>query len=284
MKYALCAAVLSLCFVSPTWAWWGRGHEILSQAAVEALPADMPDFLRRGAKVVAHISYDADLFKNRGTPHLNHAEHGEHFFDIELLQGMDIPAQRYAFVDSCVAHKVAPTKVGFLPYALAEWTERLTIALAEHRRWPDDGTIQNKCLIYAGFIAHYAEDLCQPLHVTVDFNGRKQADGSVLGKGIHEQVDSLVEKLEFDPAELAKGHEVIAMDSLFAGIMGQIAESNGQVERVYKMAGIMGDLSAAEVRAFALERARRAVGFTASLYRTAWENSAAIKLPGWHQR
>lgn len=290
MKKILGLICVSLCFVNPIWAWWGNGHAILTRAAVRALPEAMPAFFRQGEAGVAHMVYDADLFKNRGAPHLTNIEHSEHYFDVELVPGWEMskrpemPERRYDFIQMCAVDGVEPEKVGFLPYALAEWTERLTISFAEHRKWPDDVAIQNKCIVYAGFIAHYAEDLCQPLHVTMYFDGRKGADGEVEDKGIHESVDGLVEKLKFDPDNLAKGQEVAALDTLFPSIMQQIDESHGQVDRVYQLADKMDDPSAAEVQAFARERARLAVGFTASLLLTAWEQSSDIKLPGWHQR
>ena len=40
----------------------------------------------------------------------------------------------------------------------------------------------------------------------------------------------------------------------------------------------------AEVRAFATDRMRAAISFTASLYRTAWEESAELKVPSWLKR
>ena len=149
-------------------AWWGGGHEILTRASVRALPGAMPAFLRRGEDLTAHVANDADLFKNRAVPQLADAEAPEHFFDIERLSRRSVPDTRYAFIRACAERGLDPSKVGLLPYAVAEWTERLTIAFAEHRRWPDDPRVEQKCLVYAGMLAHYAEDLCQPLHVTAD--------------------------------------------------------------------------------------------------------------------
>lgn len=278
----LSIAVLSIW--TPAQAWWGKGHEILTRAAVRALPQEMPPFFREGEGVAANVVYDADLFKNRATPHLDNAEHGEHFIDLELLEGRGIPEKRYAFFDTCTAVGRSPSQIGTLPYAVAEWTERLAIAFAEHRKWPDDLPIQQKCLVYAGFIAHYAQDACQPLHVTVDFNGRKMADGTVVGKGIHEKVDGLVEKIGFDPEELAKKQKLRNFVELMPGILGQIDESFTHVDRVYEMEAEMGEIELRQVRAFAEDRARAAVNFTASLYLTAWKLSEEVKLPSWHER
>ena len=170
------------------------------------------------------------------------------------------------------------------PYAISEWTERLAVAFAEHRKWPDNPVLQLKCQVYAGFVAHYAEDICQPLHATVHFNGRKRADGTVVGKGIHERVDSSLQRLGLTPAVLAAGQEVTGMDSLMGGIVEQIEESNGLVDKVYALLGKWEDGENQEVHALAEERARTAVHFTASLYLTAWRRSESIRLPGWLQR
>jgi hypothetical protein len=279
------AAVLIVIAVgTPGWGWWGNGHAILTRAAVEALPAEMPAFFRADGVMPAHCVYDPDLFKNRALPELDNAEFPEHFYDQELMEGRALPATRYGFLDLCAREGLKPRKVGLLPYAVAEWTQRLAVGLAEHRKWPEDKAIQSKCLVYAGFIAHYAEDLCQPLHVTIHYDGRPKADGSLEGKGIHEKVDALVERLEFEPQELAKGQKIVALGELMPAIVRQIEESRALVDRVYELEEGLGDKDSQEVRAFALERARAASGFTAALFLTAWEISAGVKLPGWHQR
>jgi len=278
----LSAAALTTC--APVWGWWGNGHGILTRAAVRALPQEVPTFFRRGGETAASVAYDADLFKNRAAPHLRDAEHSEHYFDVELLEGREIPDRRYGFVGLCSKAGLKPEKVGLLPYAVAEWTERLAIAFAEHRRWPDNVPIQQKCLVYAGFIAHYGQDLCQPLHVTVDFDGRRKPDGTVVGKGIHEKVDALVEKIGFAPQDLAREQEVAAFPELMPAILAQLEDSHSLVDRVYELEADMGNTGLATVRAFAEERARRATHFTAALYLTAWEMSAEVELPGWHRR
>ena len=73
-------------------------------------------------------------------------------------------------------------------------------------------------------------------------------------------------------------------DSLMEEIVDQIEKSNGLVEEVYALLGHWEDKSDARVRALALELARTSVHFTASLYLTAWNQSAEIRLPGWLQR
>lgn len=268
----------------PAQAWWGDGHGILTAGAVLALPEDAPAFLRQGGHIASHVVFDPDIFRNRRTPALSHAEHGEHYFDLEYLDGRAVPPQRFDFIALCFELGLNPTQVGLAPYAIAEWTERLAVALAEHRQWPENAAIQQKCLVYAGLLAHYAQDICQPLHATRYFDGKEQADGAVIGKGIHEKVDSAVERLGFAPEDLAAGQDVVVFDALMPAIVAQSRESNRRVEEVYALRDHWEDASDARVRALALALARSAVRFTASLYLTAWHQSAEIRLPGWLQR
>ena len=273
-------------FTTPAWAWWGGGHDILTQAAVKAVPEEMPEFFRAAEKMIAHCAYDPDISKERGTPHARQAEYGEHYVDIELFGEHPIPEGREAHIKLCAELGLAPRAVGTLPYALAEWTERLAVAFAEYRKWPDNPMIQHKCFLYAGFLSHYAQDMCQPLHLTIHFNGIVQEDGTRLHAGIHEKVDSAVELLKLNPVELAQAQQVEAVAELMPAIIEQIKAGHGLVDSVYALVEDYQDLKnpSPAVIAFTNERAREAVRWTASLYLTAWKLSEDIKLPGWLDR
>ena len=287
--FALC--MISLLVGNPVWGWWSGGHGILTRAAVKALPEEMPTFFRLGGRMIAHGSFDPDVSKNQGTPYLRGAEQPEHYLDLELLQGRALPKNRYAFTQLCAELGVGPEKVGLLPYAVAEWTERLAVAFAEHRKWPDNPFIQNKCLVYAGFIGHYAQDMCQPLHLTIHFDGRVKPDGTSAQTGIHEKVDALVEYLALAPDELAQGQQVQPFDDLMEGISREIEAGRSLIERVYALEDSLPSTRrdeewtrVPEVVDFATERAREATRLTAALYLTAWKLSEQIRLPGWLDR
>lgn len=279
------AFAIALCLYSvPSQAWWGNGHGILTQAAVLAQPQEVPAFFRNGAAQVAHMSFDPDIAKNRAAPHLYDGEFPEHFFDLELLEGADVPGKRHDFIALCESLGVASDKVGYAPYAITEYTERLMVAFAEHRKWPNKQMIQAKIFVYAGVLAHYAEDIVQPLHATIYYDGRIGEGGEKMHAGIHETVDSVIERLEMHPAQLAASVTVAPFEGdLFEAVISQAYESNGQVDRVYDLAGSL-DPVTEQGRDFARERANRAVAFTASLYLTAWQQSESVRLPGWLER
>ena len=283
--FALC--IISLVVGNTASGWWGGGHDIVTQAAVKTLPEELPEFFLSGMRMIAHCSYDPDTARNRDTPLLRAAEHPEHYLDLELLKGHPLPKTRPEFIQLCAELNVKPEKVGFVPYAVAEWTERLAIAFAEHRQWPKNPFIQYKCTLYAGFVAHYAQDMCQPLHLTIHFNGRIQPDGSTIHKGIHEKVDALIEYLKLDPNDLAQGQKLEPLEDVMGGIVKEFEAGFALVDRVYELAhdfpSTRGEqwTPVPEVVDFATERAREATRFTAVLYLTAWELSKEINLPGW---
>jgi len=277
--------MLLVCSPTGGHAWWCGGHELMTRAAVRALPAELPSFLRTGEAAVVRSVADPDLFKNRDTPHLRDAEQPEHYWDAELLRPGSAPDTRAAFFDTCVAQGLSPFRVGLLPYAIAEWTERLAVALAEHRRWPEDERIQHKCLVYAGVLAHYAQDACQPLHVTRDYDGRPAADGAVVGRGIHDRLDSLPERLRLQPERLAAAVSLPRIKALMPAIWAQIEASRARLDAVYALASALATASSGEaLGALGEERAVAAAAFTAALYWYAWEASAQIAIPAWHSR
>ena len=278
--------LFSLVFTTPVWAWWGGGHDILTQAAVQALPEEMPEFFRSAKKMIAHCAYDPDISKERGTPHARQAEYGEHYIDIELFGEHPIPEGRDAHLKLCAELGLEPRKVGTLPYALAEWTERLAVAFAEYRKWPDNPMIQHKCFLYAGFLAHYAQDMCQPLHLTIHFDGLVQKDGTRLHAGIHEKVDSAIERLELHPMDLSSRQRIEAVGDLMPAIIEQIKAGFSLVDNVYALAEDWQNLKepTPALVDFTNDRAREAVRWTATLYLTAWQLSETHRLPGWLDR
>lgn len=285
-RHILCLFLLT--FTAPTWAWWGGGHETLTRASVKALPGEIPEFFRAAfaENAIAHVARDPDLARNRGTPNARAAESPQHYFDVELLQGKPFADNLGAHIQLCAELGTSYHSVGTLPYVLAEWTERLAIAFKEHRKWPDNPIIQSKCLVYAGFVAHYAQDMCQPLHLTVHFDGRAKPDGSSPGTGIHENVDALIGRLKLKVDDLAKDQEIMPVEELLPAIFQQIKAGHRLVDSVYDLEEDLKNYQepTPALVDFTNERAREAVRWNAALYLTAWRMSADISLPGWLNR
>lgn len=282
MKRLAVAVCSVLVFASLGLGWFGKGHERVTGLAMRDADGGLPKFFVRGTAGIAHVSLDPDLFRQKENPALRNAEVPDHYLDMELLAGEKLPPDRYGLIDLCARKGISPYKVGTLPYAVAEWTGRLTVALAEYRRWPDDPAIQSKCLVYAGLLAHYARDLCQPLHTTIDFDGRNGQ-----GKGIHAKVDALLEQL---PAALPP-HKLAPKPypALWPAIVEQLDKSHQLVDRVYELQGqfpVQGQVVDADspVGRLGIERMEAAADFTTSLYLTIWKDSASFPLPEFHTR
>ncbi len=274
---------------APAGGWWPEGHSTIARAAVQTLPAEVPSFFREGGAMIGHCAQDPDVHKQREAPNATDAEGPEHYLDWELLKGKPLPAKRSQFYRLLGELKEEPGKVGTLPYSITEWTERLAITLAEHRKWPENPTIKAKALVYAGFLAHYAGDLSMPLHTTVHHDGRTGTDGETPRSGIHAKVDSLIERLELKSEELSAGQKAEAYPEILPAVQKEMLASHALVDRVYalepKLPPREGAFTAApEVREFTTERARAGTRFLGSLYLTAWKKSATINLPAWLKR
>jgi len=265
-------------------AWWCGGHTILTKATFMALPESVPAFFRAGSAAAAHSACDPDLFNNKRVPELSAKESPEHYFDLELLDGRRAPSYRHQLLAICDSLGVSPSKVGYAPYATTEWTERLAIAFAEHRRWPENELIQDKCLLYSGIAVHYAQDLCQPLHVTVHFDGRMDDNGKVPHSGIHEGVDSLIERLHLSESGIAAKAIAASFADIASAVHEEMMRTHALVDTVYGHEQEIQAASGNHAENFANERAVAAARFSASLLLSAWELSENVELPGWLER
>lgn len=282
-------AVWLMILAAPAASWFGVGHERAARLAVMVAAERLPPFFADHVAWVGHYAHDPDLWRDLqpGTQ-LDEAELPEHYVKLDLLEGM-LPPTRAALVAWCCAHDLAPDDIGYLPYAVIEAAQRLTAAFAEHRRWPDNDAIRAQCLVQAGILAHYAADLCQPLHTTVDYDGRTAAAGVSPHSGIHLDTDSLLHRVPEDPNVSALAADLEPIGSLFDGVAAVAWASHALVGRVYELESALPGRNdplptGGAVEAFAAERLETAATFVARLFLTAWEDSAAVRIPPWHER
>lgn len=281
------AALLALLASAPAQAWLTPGHRMVARAAVEALPADFPAFFRAAAATVGHLAIDPDLQKNPGTPELKAREEPEHYLDLERLAGRPLPASRAEYFQLLVELGRSPAEMGFLPYAVIEGSERLALCFAEHRRWPDNAAVREKCLVYAGLLAHYAADLEQPLHTTIHHDGWALPDGRSPLTGFHFRIDSLFERVAFDRAAAVADLAARPYADLRQAVLDALAASHARLDAAYRLEPALATdagLADPAVVAFTCERFRESASFLARLFLTAWEGSAQLELPAWLER
>lgn len=261
--------------------WWVKGHESVTEAAAARLPDEMPAFFRNAGKTLAHFSGDPDRWKNRETPFLRAAEEANHYLDLEDLNGQPLPAQhRFAGMDKIRTLGKDPVKVGLLPYSILEGYEKLVCAFADYRKDPENEAVRMKCLVYAGTLAHYTGDSAMPLHTTIHFDGRVQADGSKLQKGIHAKLDGFPEKFKLTPEEICRGLDPQPIGDPWEHVMAFLAESHTHIDKCYELdaAGAFENPTDAS-RAFVLSRCRAGARFTLDLWWAAWKKSETLPPP-----
>jgi|GEM_PF-149792 len=283
------SALACLCLNKCIRAWHCDGHYAITASAVEIVSDSLPAFFAETKSTIVRCACAPDIFKMNELAQLDAQESPEHYFDHELYPDTLLAQTRAEYVKVCISKGVVPSTVGFLPYAVAEWTQRMTISLAEYRAYPGNTDIERACAVYAGILSHYAADLCQPLHLTVHFNGRvKNISNPSPRTGIHEKVDALTGKLELPPARLLKGAVVYGFGpALMDSIQAQMRRSIGYIDTVYKLEQNLPPMNkplgkGSRVEKFASERFAASALFVARLYVTAWKESGRIKLPSWY--
>ncbi len=275
---------------------WGReGHMLINRLAVEALPRDVPEFLRSAAAQDAMEYYgpEPDRWRSPTEPELNVAAAPEHFLDMEWadLVGTPLPRRRYDFVRALAYAQTAhpelpltPEKVGLQPYATDEGYERLKAAMREYRtlsaQHKDVQPVEGEILYLAGILGHYIADGSQPLHTSVQYNGWTGANphGYTTLHTIHSQFETTFVKASVRPSDVRRlvPQAPVVIDDVFTQYVQYLRKSNSLVDETYlleKSGGFEGTGNA-QSRAFADERLAAGVTELRDVIYTAWIKSA----------
>ena len=198
MRHLAAIAVAALLAATPNLAaaWGASGHRMLGEAAMRALPADIPAFLRTRQAVldVGELSRELDRSKGAGKIHDSDRNPG-HFVDMDedgrILGGplmTPLASTRAEYETALRAAGIDQWKAGYLPYAIVDRWQQLTADLAYWRvlkaaesnpRWianrpwfvADRRRREALILKSLGELSHLVGDGSQPLHVTTHSNG-----------------------------------------------------------------------------------------------------------------
>ncbi|MGD0052355.1 MAG: S1/P1 Nuclease [Vulcanimicrobiaceae bacterium] len=265
----LCAAVL-LAAPLPAGAWGAQGHEIINGAAIAALPASVPAFLRGPAAhdEVELLGPEPDRMKGSGAPLDDDASPG-HYVDAQDDDTIDgiplsaLPKDRRAY-DSALRAAPEPSdqySQGYLPYSIADGWEQLvrdfaywrvdtvgaTKAPTEAGRafFAYDRSVREAVTLHdIGVWGHFVGDASQPLHVTVHFNGWNSARthypnpaGFSDSHTVHARWETdLVRAVATEPLVLARVPAVATSDApILAQVGAYLTTTESFVPAVYKL-------------------------------------------------
>jgi hypothetical protein len=189
-------AVLAVGASGEAMAWGSSGHRMIGVAAMEGLPAELPDFLHEPSSVtsVGEFSREPDRSRNAGKTHDADRDPG-HFVDggddgkvAGAVSFTALPATRDEYETALRAAGTSSWKMGYLPYSIIEDWQQLAKDFAywrvdragarnttspERRDWMRGDALrrQAQILVDIGLLSHFVGDGSMPLHASIHFNG-----------------------------------------------------------------------------------------------------------------
>jgi hypothetical protein len=297
MRRILFALVMFACLSVSAGAWGVRGHSVANRAAVDALPADGPVFLKEFRDWIGHTGPVPDSWRGTTEPYSKIFEDPNHgWFKEQFAFMTEVPRSRYEFVlrlyDEHLRLKdrdpdrAALTNVrwtGTLPYAAIENYDRMKAAMRAYRNTPDGsperGYLARDIAFYMGWLGHYTADGAQPLHDTIHHDGWQGPNPKDFTRdpAIHGRFESaFVDLVGLTEADLAP--QISAprlLDDPFTAILAHLDDAATHVEAVYEMDGrkAFANKDDQPARALATRQLARAASLLRDLTHTAWVES-----------
>jgi hypothetical protein len=291
-------------------AWGATGHRLIARAAAAALPTELPLFLRDAGAVASagELAREPDRWRAAGRTH-DADRDPAHFLDLDdagaVLGGPPLaalPETRAAYDAALRAVGSDSWKAGYLPYSIVDGWQQLAKDLAywradmagaaktadlAHRAWllADLAERQALTLRDTGVLAHYVGDGSQPLHVTIHFNGWRNAANpkGYTNAPIHSSFEGELARRSVDEAAVSAAMAPASETGLDLArwTATYLAATGRQVAPLYELERA-GALVPGDPRGRAFVSARLGAGAAAlrDLIVAAWRASAAERV-GW---
>ncbi len=269
------------------YAWGNEGHRMINRLAAQALPADVPAFLRTEAAIneIEYLGPEPDRWRSPAEPELSAVQGAEHFIDLEPADALGpLPHRRMDFEAKVFAAGERPEKVGLQPWEATEVWERLKAAMREYRNLSaahqDTHSVEAAVLFYAGWLGHYVGDASQPLHTTIQYNGwtGPNPQGYTTSHQIHWQFEGpfVAANLHAPDVQLKMTPTHAVEGDIFDSYMAYLRHTATYMEKVYQLekAGGFVGAGSAESREFTAQRLAAGASMLRDMIYTAWLDSA----------
>jgi hypothetical protein len=272
--------------------WGNEGHSAINRVACEKLPSTVPEFLRNACDQLAYIAPEPDRWRQPSELALKKFQEPDHFINLEAVQGMDLPYDRYSFYRALSARReetpghpddLFPERVGLQPYAAIEVYERLVVAFREYRRsllehsnlaYPEADAI-----FYAGWLGHYVGDGANPLHTSIHYNGwtGPNPKGYTTSNTIHWKMEGIFVAANFSQLQFADlvPSQPQQLTHPFPDYVNYLYDSHTLVESAYqleKQGGFDGSGTPAS-RQFIRQRLAAGATMLRNMWYSAWLQS-----------
>ena len=294
LRFVAAACLIPMMAVQQAFAWGSDGHKLINRLAVNALPSDVPAFLRSPEAVAALEYYgpEPDRWRSPAEPELNAAQSPEHFIDLEYADLVGtLPRRRYDFIRALAKAQaqhpdvsLTPEKVGLQPYQTVELYERLKSAMREYRGLlstkQDTKPVECEITFLAGWLGHYVADGSMPLHTTIQYNGWTGANpnGYTVQHHIHAQFESdfVTANVKTRGVALLVAATPVILNDVFVEYVEYLRHSHTLVDKVYEVEKAGGLAGAGTPESRVLVNQQLAAGATElrDMLYTAWIKSA----------
>lgn len=289
LAMALAIALVTALTPACVFAWGGAGHRIIGVAAIKALPAELPAFLKTSQAIIDIGEYSREPDRIRGAGKAADIDRTpQHFLDLNddgtVLGGPKVtalPLNRPDYEKALQAVGTDSWKAGYLPYAILEDYQELTQdfamwkamqfaasnpAWAEHKAFfaADRARREQQIMIAIGALSHFVGDASQPLHVSVHFNGwgdYPNPNGFSTSPTVHADFESALVRQFVTEAAVEKAMTPLhpTPDPIDQRIGAYLAATGAQVVALYQLEKA-GGLKAGDPRGVALATKQMAVG------------------------
>jgi hypothetical protein len=277
--------------------WGPRGHITANRAAVSAIPADGPVFLKNDAEWIAQTGPVPDSWRGVSEPYSKIFEDPNHgWFKEQFVFMKQIPRSRYEFVlalyDEYLRIRTSDPErakltnvrwTGTMPYAAMENYDRMKSAMRSYRQLAankqDTKFIQRDIAFYMGWLGHYTADGAQPLHDTIHHDGWQGPNPKnyTTDPRVHGRFESsFVELIQLTDSDLVPlMTEPRTLEDPFAAMLRHLDDAATHVEEIYVMdkAGAFADAKSAGAALLVKTQLAKAASLLRDLAYTAWVES-----------
>jgi hypothetical protein len=297
-RAAFCLLAALLCCTAPAFAWERKGHEMVNHLAAKHFAGRLPAFLTTSQATfeITYLGPEMDRLKGSGKSWDADNDPG-HFIDIQddgttagVMQLNALPPSAQAYDEALRAANTDQYRQGYLPYSILDGWEQLREDFAYWRVDKGEAHAIDQQLILRdiGTWGHFIADACQPLHLTVHYNGwgkYPNPNGYTQSKRTHAMfegdfvnryvIESQVAALMPKASTLPQPKSLLSQETVLAEIERYLAAGAKTVPQLYEIEKA-GGFASASAQAVHFTDAQIASGATEMRDLTVWAYQDSI--------